>query len=207
MMYLIGGAPRCGKTILAEWLSRKKNISYLSTDTVRQMVIACTSHTQLEEKFPYIKLQESSAPYHDVNEYPPEILLNSEITESISVWPSIRALIEGLIEHDRDFVIEGVHLLPSLVHTLGKESYWQKIKILYLIKTDIDHIKDGFYKNTSNHDWVSGALKNEALLGKIAHMVRVKSLYIAQEGSKFGFDVINTEEEFDLKLAHALDYF
>lgn len=38
MLYLIGGAPRCGKTALAQRAARKLGVGWLSTDTVRDVV-------------------------------------------------------------------------------------------------------------------------------------------------------------------------
>lgn len=207
MIYLIGGAPRCGKTILSKQIAKQKGMSWLSTDKIRQMVVACTPRTQQEEKFPYIKLQKAVRPYHDLNDNPPRILLNAEIKESRSIWPSTRKLIEDLVESDEDFVIEGVHLMPTLIHQLKATPVWKQIRLLYLVKTDMNDILTGFHKNTSKHDWLTGALSNKELLNKVARMVQTKSVYIAQQAKKFGFTVIDTGKDFEKKLESALKRF
>ncbi len=207
MIYLIGGAPRCGKTMLSKQLAKQKGMSWLSTDTIRQMVVACTPREQREQKFPYIRLQRSIAPYHDVNDYPLRILLNAEIKESRSIWPSTRKLIEELIESREDFVIEGVHLMPILLQQLKKTLVWKQMRLVYLVKTNTDDILSGFHENTSKHDWLSGALDNEELLTKVGRMVQMKSKYIVQEAQKFGFTVIDTGKDFEMKLDAALKRF
>ena len=42
MIYLIGGAPRSGKTILSKRIAQKNGIPWISTDTIRSIVLACT---------------------------------------------------------------------------------------------------------------------------------------------------------------------
>ena len=88
MIYLIGGAPRCGKTILSKQIAQQKNIPWISTDMIRSIVLACTPKAQMNKKFPYEKLQQEkqATPYQDVNFNPPRRLLLAEIAESKSLW-------------------------------------------------------------------------------------------------------------------------
>lgn len=199
MIYLIGGAPRCGKTILSKQLAKQKNISYLSTDTIRHMIVACTPHRQRGKKFP-IELHKSATPYNNLNTLPPRILLKNDITESKSIWPSTRRLIEDLVESQEDFIVEGVHLMPMFVQHLRATLIWKQIKLIYVVKTNIDDILSGFQKNTSKHDWLAGALHDQDLLKKVTRMVQVESLYITQQARKFGFPVVDTGMDFEKKL-------
>lgn len=207
MIYLIGGAPRCGKTLLAQRLALKKRLFWISTDTIRQMVVAATPKQQLIKKFPYNKLQQEQrhGPYRDINFYPPSILLRAEITESRSLWPSIRALITDFHDTGRSGVIEGVHLLPSYIHQLTHEFPKKDLRILYLVKEDLPSIQKGFLKNQSDHDWLSGALEDRELLEKVAQMVRIKSRYVQKEATKYNLSVIDTSKHFTQKLSLAYD--
>lgn len=202
MIYLIGGAPRCGKTILAKKIAVKRKIPCISTDTIRSMVIACTPKRHINKKFPYqhLQLEENAVPYQDMARNSSAVLLRAEITESKSIWPSTRAMIEHFVECKQDFIIEGVHLLPELVVQLRKMKYWKNIKIIYLVKQNKEAILDGFRRNTSPHDWLAGALKNEVVLQKAAAMVCTKSMYIAKQAKKLQFKVVNMDDDFEKKI-------
>lgn len=207
MIYLIGGAPRCGKTILSRKLAEIKNISCISTDTIHQMILASTPKAQREKKFPYSKLQREAEPYGDVNQNPPSVLLRAEITEAKSLWPSIKAMIEDCIESKQSYIIEGVALMPDLVESLKKERYWHDIRLVYLVKNNLEELLDGFARNTSTHDWLSGAKDNPELLRRVARMVQVKSKYITNLAHTIGLTLVDTGANFEAKireLSHTL---
>ena len=202
MIYLIGGAPRCGKTILSKKIAAKNRVSWISTDTIRSMVLACTSKAQRDKKFPYEKLQseQEAAPYTDIAKNSSQKLLRAEITESRSLWSSTQKMIEHLIDCQENYIIEGVHLMPALVHQLKGTRYWRKIRLIFLVKLNLEEIKSGFHLNTSSHDWLSSALKNKPLLEKTARMVQTKSAYIAGQAKRYKFAMIDTGKDFKKKL-------
>ena len=193
MIYLIGGAPRCGKTILSEALGATRKLSWISTDTFRSVILPYIPKSQVKKKLPdeFLRLEDSA----------PENLLKSELVESKTVWPGVHGMIEHLIACKQDYIIEGVHLMPELVQELKRKRYWKQIRVVFLVKTDLDEIKDGFGRNTSKHDWLSSALKNKPLIEKAARMVQLKSLYIAKQANKYRFSVIDTGKEFEIKIA------
>jgi len=164
------------------------------------MILASTPKAQREKKFPYSKLQREAEPYGDVNQNPPSVLLRAEITEAKSLWPSIKAMIEDCIESKQSYIIEGVALMPDLVELLKKELYWHEIRLVYLAKNDLEEILDGFARNTSSHDWLSGAKDNPELLRRVARMVQVKSEYITNLANKVGFTVVDTGVDFEKKI-------
>lgn len=204
MIYLIGGAPRCGKTILSKKIAVKKRISWISTDTIRSMVLASTAKSLVSKKFPFEKLQKGG-PYADLESTAPHTLLRAEITESRSIWPSVRSMIEKLIESQEDFVIEGVHLLPALVAQLKTTPYWKQLRPVYLVKCDLAEIEEGFSRNASRHDWLASALTNESLRNKAARYVQTESLFLSKEAKKYGFLCVDTGKEFQKKLTTAAE--
>ena len=203
MIYLIGGSPRCGKTILAKKVARKGKCSLISTDGVLHVVMNTVKKSELFKMFPQRKMQAPKGKFRfDV--YSPEALLRAQIIEAKSMWPGTKALIAHLIEREQDYVIEGVHLFPGLVKTLKKTNLWKDIKIVFIIKKDIKKLKDGFLKNKDEYDWMLPATKNDPRrLTKVAEMVQVKSIYIEKEAKKHNFKVYNTENDFKKKLSDA----
>lgn len=199
MIYLIGGAPRCGKTILSKAMAANRHLPWISIDVFRSGIVAYISQDQIKDKLPdeNLRLETST----------PEELLQSERIESRTLWSGVRAMIEHLIKSEQDYIVEGVQLMPELVQELMETDYWKHIRLVYLVKQDLAEIKDGFSRNTSAHDWLKDALKNTELIERAAHMVEVKSRYIADEAKKYGFRVIDTGKDFDGELTRLQEEF
>ena len=162
--------------------------------------------SELGDKFPQRKMQAPKGKFRfDV--YAPEALLKAQIIEAKAMWSGIKALIAHLIEREQDYVIEGVHLFPGLIKTLKKTSLWKDIKVVFIIKKDVNKLQEGFLKNKDEYDWMSPATKNDPRrLKKVAEMVRVKSIYIEREAKKYNFKVYNTEVGFKKKLSDAQSF-
>ncbi|MCX6743887.1 MAG: hypothetical protein NT116_06700, partial [Candidatus Parcubacteria bacterium] len=181
MIYLISGAPRCGKTILAKKIAANKKIGWVSTDRLWSVVFASTPKSQLKRKFPGYFLAREKGKYH-FELHSLKTILDKEIIEAKSIWPGVIAFIRSTNNFKQDFVIEGIHLLPSLVNQLKETKYWPKIKIIYLIKTDLEKIKEGIPKNKEEFDWLlAGGIDNPSRLDGAAKMIRYESQYFKQE--------------------------
>lgn len=200
MIYLIGGAPRCGKTILAKKIALKKKISWITTDVLRFVILSHTPKKELKTRFPFEYIQTAKGQYH-FEKYSPAVLLKYEIREAVSMWPGVKALIKQFIDCQQDYVIEGVHLLPKLVNQFKGTKYWKHIKLVYLIKKDLKKIKKGIPKNKKEFDWIlAGGINVPGRLDKAALMIQYESLYFETQAKKYNFNVINTDTEFNQKL-------
>ncbi len=193
MIYLIGGAPRCGKTILSERLSVEKHLPWISTDTLRASLLAYIPDSEIETKFPdqNRRLETNT----------PEELLESELVESETLWPGICAMIKHFVDCQQEYVIEGVHLMPKLIQQLQTTPYWSQIKLIYLVKSDLREIEEGLVQNKAKHDWLKDILEEKELLEKAARMVQMKSVYIADQARSCGYAVIDTGIDFEQKIA------
>lgn len=193
MIYLIGGAPRCGKTILSEKLSADRHLSWISTDIIRVSLLAYIPESEIEAKLPDQNRR--------IETNTSEELLESELVESETLWPGVCAIIKYLIDCQQEYVIEGVHLMPKLVQQLQNTSYWSQIKLVFLVKSDLQDIKEGLVKNTAKHDWLKDLLADDKLLEKAARMVQMKSVYIAEQARICGYEVIDTGVNFEQKIS------
>ena len=201
MIYLIGGSPRCGKTILAKKISREKRIPFISTDAIRQIILHSTPRSEIKKKFPQELLSKHKGKFFRFEVYPPIQLLKAQIKEAETMWPGVKAFIEQSIMHKQDFIIEGMHLLPKLVKRLRGAEIWKDVRIVYLVKENLDLIVDGFSQNPNKHDWMYPSIKNDrARLLSAAKMVQAKGEYLSKEAKKHTFKVINTEVNFEKKL-------
>ena len=193
MIYLISGAPRCGKTILSKKITVSQRIPLLSTDSISPIIVKYIPKSQLKKKMP--------SEFSKGSEYiSSRRSLEIDIIEARTMWSGIKALIKELDSSKQDYIIEGVHLLPKLVMQLKKEKYWKNIKSIYLIKKDPYKIIKGFCINKGDFDWVRRCLSDKHKIQNIAEMVKLKSLYFEKEAKKYKLKIINTERNFTSQL-------
>ncbi len=207
MVYLIGGAPRCGKTILSKRISRETGVSYISTDAIRNMILRTIPRSEIDTKFPQEKMKVADDLFRfDV--YSHEDMLRAQLIESKTIWPSIKGLIAFLIDSKQEYIIEGIHIFPRFIKELKKHpNYSRSTRAVYLIKKNLQKIKQGFPKNKKEFDWMFPAIKNDPhRIEKAANMVRVKSVFIEKEAKQYRFKVFNTENNFDQDLKAAQRY-
>jgi len=189
MIYLVGGAPRCGKTIFSKMLSKKKRISWISTDGLESVIKVYNP-----EKFPKL----------DTCKATPKQLLAAEIKDAKTLWPGVERLIRSMLKWKHDYVIEGVHLLPQLVAKLKKLPEWKQIKVVYLVKHDTDKIIAGFKQSDPETDWLVRCIKSDDDWQTYADMVMVKAEYMEKEAKKYGFKLVNTENNFKKTITNLL---
>lgn len=162
-------------------LAKKKRISWISTDGLESVIKVYNP-----EKFPKL----------DTCKATPKQLLAAEIKDAKTLWPGVKRLIQSCLKWKHDYVIEGVHLLPQLVAELKKMPEWKQIKVVYLIKRDKDKIIAGFKQSDPETDWLVRCIKSDDDWQTYAEMVMVKAEYMEKEAKKFGFKVVNTENNF-----------
>ncbi|MFA6322885.1 MAG: hypothetical protein WCX71_05480 [Candidatus Buchananbacteria bacterium] len=206
MIYLIGGAPRCGKTILSKSIARQKKLSWLSTDAIRPIILNYLSKSQIKIKFPQTTMTTPENKFRfDI--YSADAMLKAQLIEAETMWPGIKSLITSLIYREQDYVIEGVHLLPKHLKELTKSELKKNVKIVYLVKKNLTKIIRDFPKNKKEYDWMLPSIMGDApRLKKAARMVQVKSEYFYREAKKYHLKVINTDDNFEKKLRQASDY-
>ena len=202
MIYIIGGAPRCGKTKLAQKLSKKLNIPIFSTDQLRKDILKSTPYNKIDIRFPFEKMFQGDKVDDFFANHTAKDILNADLRESRSLWKIINDFIEDKIHLNQDYIIEGVHLLPKYINLLPKLG--EKFKIMYIGKIDTDKILYGLKRNTDKNDWILGHIYKRRSLLKAAEMVSLYSKYFFREAKKYHFKFINTEDDFHQKLKNNL---
>lgn len=133
MIYIISGASRSGKTMIARKIAKKKGIPYLSLDW---LVMGFT---------------------HGIPDYGlHHMLFPDEIAERL--WPFLKPMCENIMSSEDHFIIEGEAIMPKLIVDFLKE-HPNKIKICFLGFADIS-IDQKFkeikaYYNSGNRDWLT----------------------------------------------------
>ena len=142
MIYILTGVAKAGKSFVSKQLIKSHHLQLIQTDHIMMML-------HKGEKVPKIDIHASDA------------------TVSLFLEPYVKGLIETLIDQKGDFLIEGVHFLPSFVKQL-LTLYHGQIRVLYLLyehanPTDkamelinhVDHMDNPWFSDLNQEDLVS----------------------------------------------------
>jgi len=153
MIIFIGGPPRVGKTVLAKKLAKKLRYSWLSTDDLRGAVKNSNILQKNNPLFIQIKEKETS-PEEFYQKYSPKEIIKIQNNESRQVAKMVKGFIEEISYRNRNFIIEGVALLPSLYqksflkhykikfYCTGNTNYESFIKYSWTHRVEGDWLKD-----------------------------------------------------------------
>ena len=180
MLYVLGGASRSGKTLLA-----------------RRAVV--------EKRIPYFPLD---ALFGGLANGAPELGVayeNSLMERPAKMWPITRPLLDFFFKEEKDFLIEGDSILPSQVNELLKEN--KPIKSCFLGYTQLDaNEKLALVRkyHQGEADWTK-EISDEEMLRMIDEMVQF-SKYLESECAKFGIKYFDISHDFENSRNAAFDY-
>ena len=104
MIYLIGGTPRGGKSILSRKLSKILNVPYISTDNLRLVALPYFKGKEKDKNFPFIKMFDLAAIDKFFLKYSGQEMLKVDIREAKSIWPGVKSLIDHLLVCKMDYI-------------------------------------------------------------------------------------------------------
>ena len=191
MIFLIGGPPRVGKSILSGEIRQKRAVSVVSTDTLGAVLENVLSPEAAPELFAFSKFHEMPiAERVKLMMKDPAKLIDYVRKESYIVWKAVEAFIRNENDEGRDILIEGVAILPELMSSLEGIPY-RVVFIGNQGKNHKENIKRSAEEN--EHDWMRDVC--DQYIGAFAMFVNRMSSYIEQETKKYGFKYIEMDKE------------
>jgi 2-phosphoglycerate kinase len=119
MIFLIGGPPRVGKSIISSEIRQKRAVSVVSTDTLGAVLENVLSPEAVPDLFVFGKFHEMPmAERVKLIMKDPAELIDYVRKESYVVWKAVEAFIKREDDEGRDILIEGVAILPELMSQL-----------------------------------------------------------------------------------------
>lgn len=179
MIYLIGGAPRVGKSVLAKRVADTLQIPCISTDILCSKMKKALSVEEKNGRFPLPPFSGTASE----NTLTPEARVELQLLSAKSLEPEMEALIAEALSEQESLVIEGVHLLPEYVRGLLTRQGATNIRALFIGQTDIDAVLEGIQKNTNPDNWMREA--DPAVIRQVAVFVAAFSTRIHQEAKTF----------------------
>ncbi|MFA4954424.1 MAG: hypothetical protein WC641_03880 [Patescibacteria group bacterium] len=178
MIYLIGGAPRVGKSIVAKKIAEGSHATFVATDDICGKAAEGLTEEERRAKFPLPGFSDTASE----NTLAPENRVELQIITSKSLEPELDRVISEAIVKNESLVIEGVHLLPEHVRRLMAEHGAKKFMVLFVGSNDVDRVVTGIMKNTNPHNWTRNS--DPEVIRQIAEFVAAFSTHIQKEAAQ-----------------------
>lgn len=180
---LIGGVPIAGKSYFTRKLSESLQLPWISTDTIRGVMREIVKKEDFPNLFNLDRNDAEIEKYLSSNGLD-QVLLDHN-AESVDVWKGVKAFLNT--DHVwSDFAVEGVAILPKLVSELEKDKY--KIKPIFLINSDKDHVKSLVYNKGL---WNGSTAFSDKIKEIEIEWVLMFNKYIEDEAAKYGYTTYN----------------
>lgn len=175
MIYLVGGAPRVGKSILGQRVSAKLNAGWVSTDVLMQL----------------LRVKNEAGIKVEWNAAPPATTANAEW-----FFPYLERFIWGVSSLADNYVIEGVDFLPAQVAQLAPQ-YQLRAVFLGCSSMTLERL-DQFPGRSHGY-----SLLPEEVRRQIVQDVPRWSDFIRQEAERFGYPYVDMASQFPERLRAA----
>jgi 2-phosphoglycerate kinase len=191
MIFLLGGPPRVGKSIISSEIRQKHAVSVVSTDSLGAVLENFLSPETAPDLFVFGKFNELPlAERMNLMMKDPAEHIDYVRKESHVVWKAVEPFIRKENNEGRDVLIEGVAVLPELVSRLEDIPH----QVVFIGNQGENH-KENIKKSAdaNKHDWLRGV--SDEYIGAYAIFVNRMSAYIEQQAKKYGFEYIEMDKE------------
>jgi hypothetical protein len=175
MIYIIGGAPRVGKSILGQQVSAQLKVGWVSTDLLIQL----------------LRIKNDEGIKKAWNAAPEAVTVNAEW-----FFPYLESFVWGVSSMAESYLIEGVDFLPAQVMQLSKQ-YPIRSVFVGCSEMTLEHF-DQFPGRSSGYGFLPEEMRRQ-----IVHDVPLWSEFIRQEANRFGYPYIDMTGDFSSRLQEA----
>jgi len=175
MIYLVGGAPRAGKSILTQHLAATLKIGWISTDVLMEL----------------LRVSNPAGVKAEWNAAPEVITTNAEW-----FFPYLERFIWGISSLADHYVFEGVDFLPAQVVELSRQ-YPIRAVFLGCSRMTLEDLTQ-FPGRSPQYSSLPEAFRRQ-----IAQDVPRWSAFIRLEAERFGYAYVDMVNDFPQRLAEA----
>ena len=175
MIYIIGGAPRAGKSILCQQVSAKLQVGWISTDLLLEL----------------LRLKNEEGVKTEWNAVPEAIIADAQW-----FYPYLERFIWGVSSLAENYVIEGVDFLPEQVMQLSAQ---YQIRSVFLGCSQMTlETFDQFPGRSPGYSSLPEEMRRQIVLD-----VPLWSEFIRQEAERFGYPYFDMIGDFSQRLDEA----
>ena len=189
MIYLLGGPPRVGKSIISKAITETRGINVVSTDSLAAVLENVLTPEEEPGLFIVNRLNDMTA----VDRVSMMVenttqRIGYQIEEGYAVWRAVRPFVLREKDEGRDVVVEGVAVLPELVSQLEGVDY-QAVFIGNQGGEHKENIRNSAKDN--EYDWMRYV--NDEYIDAFATFVERMSSYIEEEAHRHDFEYIEMD--------------
>jgi hypothetical protein len=202
MIYIIGGPPRGGKTILASTLAARLGIPYFTIDHVASVIAPYIPEREHADKLP-LRVARQATDYSNDSfyaTYSTPAIVDLYVRQAITYWPGVREFISYALADEHELILEGWQLLPHLVSDVITFKERHRARVVFLYKLDVPAIVTGLKAGTRHDDWVIKNTKREETFASIATMLAHFGNQVRADAGAASFEAINMDHEFTATL-------
>jgi hypothetical protein len=175
MIYLVGGAPRTGKSILGQQVSANLNIGWISTDLLMELLRV--------KRVEGVKSEWDASP---------------EAITGTAVWffPCLERFVWGISDMAESYLIEGVDFLPAQVARLSAH---YPISAVFLGCANMTPERfDQFPGHSRGYAHLPEDVRHQ-----FAQDIPLWSAFVQQEAERFRYPYIDMSDDFTVRLNEA----
>jgi len=199
MIYLIGGAPRIGKSIMAKRVATLMCADFFSTDDIQEKVVGRLTPEEKLRKLPFPGFSGDPAE----NKLSPDVLVRLQLIEAQSLKPEIDTMVRDAVSAQKDIVVEGVHLLPDHVSHLIKEFGQDRVHGVFMGSEDVEMIAEGIKQNTNPENWLKNS--DVEVIRQVAEFSAAYSRYIRAEAARHRLTYFRRTDDFEADKSIVMD--
>ncbi len=202
---LIGGPQRCGKTTLAQTLSKEMKIPWITTSTLEAVIREYTPKEQDAQLFPKSMLRKKDEGGNEAmySTYGAEKIVESYLAQSDTVSKAIVAFVKHVSQQGWDYILEGYHITPKLVAQIKNGGI--DVDSIILVNTNPNELISRSLASKTEHDWVRDEIKNKENYIKIGEMITLYSNTLIEEAKKYDVRVVDMGQDFQKSFNEVFD--
>ena len=169
MIYLIGGAPRVGKSIIATRLAKLLSGRLISIDELEK-----------QSNRPAVVFFSSNPAENTLT---PKELVDTLVSEANLLHDDINRILRKAKDRNENVIIEGVHILPEYVMSYAEILNTENVKSIFIGSTNTELVLQGMAQNTGSNNWLKDFGKT--VRKQIALFTNAFSNYLISEAQKY----------------------
>lgn len=177
---LIGGSPTVGKSYFTRKMAEEFKMPWISSDDIRAAMIKLVRKEDYPRLFDFEDPKLTAESY--LSSHSPEQIVAHQNTESEDVWKGVKAFIDTSNVW-KEYMIEGIAILPKLVAQIDKGKY--AIKPIFLIDENEERIREVVY---SRGIWDDAKTYSDSVKEIEVQWAVLFNQYIKSEATKYSFD-------------------
>jgi len=204
-LILIGGAPRTGKTTLAQQIATNLGISWVSTDALESIVYEFTPESKRVARFPKSVMRKNTNRSNDefYERYSISEIVDAYEVQSETVSKAISSLAAYAEKEGWGYVIEGYHITPALISSIRDKGI--ECASVVLVNSDPADVVARSKNSAVKNDWIRDNTKNEETYEKICAGIQEHSARLIKCATACDVPYVDMAENFQAKTAQAYE--